>query len=133
MAIENTFLPGTKAFLTLIASNRPPFSPTEVFRSSEVPFDAIGTKFLWTSLTEAVALGAEEKGEPPPADLEGIDYSPGPSTPYLDPQRSKYRSTFAIQKPRDAIRDAKVDSRGCGGLRIKYLISWKGYGRYEDK
>ena len=85
MATENTFLPSAKAFLTLIASNRPPLSPTEAFPSSEVPFDAIGVKFPWTSFTEAVALGAEEKGEPPLADLEGIDYSPGPSTPYLDP------------------------------------------------
>ena len=33
----------------------------------------------------------------------------------------------------EVIRDAKVDGRGRGGPRIKYLISWKEYGRHEDK
>jgi len=85
IVVKTPFLPSAKAPPMIVPSNSPPLSLTEAFQSSEVPFDAIGAEFLWTSLTEAVASGPKEKGEPPLADLEGIDYSPGPPLPHLDP------------------------------------------------
>ena len=60
-------------------------------------------------------------------DFGRVTLPPGPVARESDDEHEE--PSFEIE----AIRDAKVDGRGCGGPRIKYLILWKGYGRHEDK